>query len=192
MDDECGGNRRRQIVREDTDENSTESDDEQENLRTILEEAKRMNQDREVHTNPSSGTYNMGSDDASGGEELEMIAVWRKPFRQMSCNSNIRTNLEPEINRENLSKIVGVKFCDDIHNPGKMTGRIMALKENVKSRYRLSDLIRAQKNDKMTSHLFRWIRTGVKEKEDLEEDGYKILSQFYKERKGLLYHMADG
>ena len=25
-----------------------------------------------------------------------------------------------------------------------------------------------------------------------EEDSYKILSQFYKERKGLLYHMTDG
>ena len=177
---------------EDTDENSTESDDEQENLRTILAETKRMRQDREVHTDPSSGTYNLGSDDASGGEELEMIQLSRKPFRQMSCNSNIRTNLEPEINREDLNKIVGVKFCDDIHNPGKMTGRIMALKEHVKSMYRLSDLIRVQKNDKMTSHLSRWIRTGEKEKEDLEEDGYKILSQFYKERKWLLYHTANG
>ena len=27
---------------------------------------------------------------------------------------------------------------------------------------------------------------------DLEEDSYKILSQFYKERKDLLYHTADG
>ena len=32
----------------------------------------------------------------SGGEELEMIAVSRKPFRELSSNSNIRTNLEPE------------------------------------------------------------------------------------------------
>ena len=57
---------------------------------------------------------------------------------------------------------------------------------------RLSDLIRAQKNDKMTSNLSKWIRTGSKEKGDLEEDSYKILSQFYKERKDLLYHTADG
>ena len=68
----------------------------------------------------------------------------------------------------------------------------MALKEHVKARYRLSDLIRAQKNDKMTSNLSIWIRTGFKEKGDLEEDSYKILSQFYKERRGLLYHTADG
>ena len=40
----------------------------------------------------------------------------------------------------------------------------MALKEHVKARYRLSDLIRAQKNDKMTSNLSKWIQSGVKEK----------------------------
>ena len=68
----------------------------------------------------------------------------------------------------------------------------MALKEHVKARYRLSDLIRAQTNDKMTSNLSKWIRTGAKEKGDLEEDSYKILSQFYKERKDLIYHTADG
>ena len=73
-----------------------------------------------------------------------------------------------------------------------MNGQIMALKEHVKERYRLSDLIRAQRNDKMTSNLSKWVRTGAKEKGDLEEDSYKIMSQFYKERKDLLYHTADG
>ena len=81
---------------------------------------------------------------------------------------------------------------DDIYSPGEMNGRIRALKEHVKARYRLSDLIRAQKNDKMTSNLSKWIQTGFKEEGDLEEDSYKILSQFYKERKDLLYHSADG
>ena len=68
----------------------------------------------------------------------------------------------------------------------------MALKEHVKAKYRLSDLIWAKKNDKMTINLSKWIRTGSKEKGDLEEDSYKILSQFYKEKKDLLYHTADG
>ena len=69
---------------------------------------------------------------------------------------------------------------------------MMALKEHVKARYRLSDLIRAQKNDKMTSNLSKWIRTGVKEKRDLNEGSYKIMSQFYQEKRDLLYHTADG
>ena len=73
-----------------------------------------------------------------------------------------------------------------------MNDQIMALKEHVKAKYRLSDLIRAQKVDKMTSNLSKWIRTGAKEKGDLEEDSHKILSQFYKERKDLPYHTANG
>ena len=91
----------------------------------------------------------------------------------------------PEDDRKILRRIVCVKLKDGIHSPREMNGQIMALKEHVKARYRLSDLIRAQKNDKMTSNLSKWIRTGTKEKGDLEEDSYKILSQFYKERKDL-------
>ena len=43
----------------------------------------------------------------------------------------------------------------------------------------------------MTSNLSKWIRTGSKEKGDLEEDSYKILSHFKKEKNDLLYHTAD-
>ena len=64
----------------------------------------------------------------------------------------------------------------------------MLLKKHLKAIYRLSDLIRAQKNENMTSNLSKWIRTGMKEKRALEEDGNKI----YKEPKGLLYHTSDG
>ena len=58
-------------------------------------------------------------------------------------------------------------------------------------RYRLSELTRAQKNDKITSYLSKYIIAEKKEEDDLEEDSHKILSQFYKEQKGLLYHTAD-
>ena len=44
----------------------------------------------------------------------------------------------------------------------------------------------------MTSNLSKWIRVAAKEKKDLEEDSYKILSQFYQKKKDLLYHTADG
>ena len=107
---------------------------------------------------------------------------------QLKCQNK----LVPEDDRKIIRRIVCVKLKDDIQNPGEMNGQIMALKEHVKARYRLSDLIRAQKNDKMTSNISTWIRTGSKERGDLEEDSYKILSQFYKDRKDLLYHTADG
>ena len=57
----------------------------------------------------------------------------------------------------------------------------MALKEHFRARYRLSDLIRAQKNDKMTSNLSKWIRTGVEEKVNPEEDRLQY-------REPLQYH----
>ena len=82
-----------------------------------------------------------------------------------------------------MRRIVCVRLQDDIQSPEEKNGQKMAFKEHVKARYRLSDPIRAQKKDKMTSNLSKWIRTGVKEKEDLEEESYKILGQFYKERR---------
>ena len=173
------------------DEDSDESSDNQDSLCMILAEEKIRHRDRELQTDPSSGTYNLDVQEVRGGEELERTAVSRKPFRELSCNSNVRTNLVPEDDMKIVKRVICVKLNDDIHNPGEMNGQIMALKEHVKARYRLSDLIRAQKNDKMTSNLSKWIRTGSKEKGELEEDSYKILSQFYKEKKDLLYHTAD-
>ena len=156
---------------EEWDEDSQKSSDDQDSLCVILAEKKMRHRDRELQTDPSSGTYNLGQQEVRGGEEVEKIAVSRKPFRELSCNSNLkRTNLVPEDDRKIIRRIVCVKLKDDIHNPGEMNGQIMALKEQVKARYRLSDLIRAQKNDKMTSNLSTWIRTGSKEKGDLEED----------------------
>ena len=174
------------------DEDSEESSDNQDSLCMILAEEKIEHRDSELQKDPSSGTFNLDVQLVRGGEEHERIAVSRKPFRELSCNSNVRTNLVPEDDMKIVKRIVCVKLNDDIHNPGEMNGQIMALKEHVKARYRLSDLIRAQKNDKMTSNLSKWIRMGSKEKGELEEDSYKILSQFYKERKELLYHTADG
>ena len=174
------------------DEDSEESSDNQDSLCMILAEEKIRHRDRELQTDPSSGTFNLDVQEVRGVEELERIAVSRKPFRELSCNSNVRTNLVPEDDMKIVKRILCVKLNDEIHNPGEMNGQIMALMEHVKARYRLSDLIGAQRNDKMTSNLSKWIRMGSKEKGELDEDSYKILSQFYKERKELLYHTAEG
>ena len=177
---------------EEWDEDSEKSSDDQDSQCMILAEEKMRHRDRELQTDPSSGTYNSDEQEVQGGEKLEEIAVSRKPFRELSCNSNVRTNLMPEDDMKIVKRIICVKLNDDIHNPGEMNGQIMARKEHVKARYRLSELIRAQKNDKMTSNLSKWIRTGSKEKGELDEDSHKILSQFYKEKKYLLYHTGDG
>ena len=148
---------------EEWDEDSEKSGDDQDSLCMIMAEEKMRHRDRELQTDPSAGTYNQDQQEVDGGEELEKIAELRKPFRELSCNSNARTNLVPDEEREVLRRIFCVKLKEDIHSPGELSSQMMALKEHVKSRFRLSDLIRDQKNDNMTSNLFKWIRTGVKE-----------------------------
>ena len=55
-----------------------------------------------------------------------------------------------------------VKLRDDIQITGELTGQMMALREQVKARYMLSDLVWAQKNDKMTNHCSKWKRKGIR------------------------------
>ena len=145
-------------------DDSEKSGVDQDSLCMILAEGKMRHHDRELQTDSSAGTYNLEQQDEYGGGELEKIAVSRKPFMELSCNSNVRTKLEPDDDREVLRRIVCVKLKDDIHSPGELNGQMMVLKEHVKAKYRLSDLIRAQKNDKMTSNLSKWIRTGARRK----------------------------
>ena len=52
------------------------------------------------------------------------------------------------------------------------------MKTYLKARYRLSDLLRAQRNDKMTSNLMRWIENGAPERGNLEEASCKIVINF--------------
>ena len=77
------------------DEDSQKSSNDQDSLCMILAEEKMRNRDRELQTDPSSGTDSLDQQEVCGSEELEKIAVSRKPFRELSCNSNVRTNLVP-------------------------------------------------------------------------------------------------
>ena len=82
------------------DEDSNESSDNQDSLCMILAEEKIRHRDRELQTDPSSGTYNLDVQEVRGGEKFGKIAVSRKPFRKLSCNSNFRANLVPEDDRK--------------------------------------------------------------------------------------------
>ena len=96
---------------EEWDEDSEKSSDDQSSLCIILAEEKMRHRDRELQTDPSSGTYIWDQKEVRGGEELEKIAVSRK--------SNVRTNLVPEDDKKILRRIVCVKLKDDIHSPEK-------------------------------------------------------------------------
>ena len=91
-----------------------------------------------------------------------------------------------------MKKIWCVKVIDDAHAPEIMIRQLNQVKTYLKARYRLSDLLRAQQNDTMTSNLKRWVENGAPDNGDLKEDSYKTLKQFYLKRKDLLYLNKDG
>ena len=93
---------------EEWDEDSEKSSDDQDSLCMILAEEKMKHRDRELQTDPSSGTYNSDEQEVQGGEEFEKIAVSRKPFRELSCNLNVRTNLVPEDDTKIVKRIICV------------------------------------------------------------------------------------
>ena len=90
-------------------------------------------------------------------------------------------------NDDEAKKMWCVKLMDDAHAPEIVSGQLNMIKTYLRARYRLSKLLRAQQNDRMTINPKRWIENGATDKGDLEEDSYKILKQFYLKRKDLLY-----
>ena len=109
---------------EEWEDDSEKSGDDQDSLCMILAEEKMRHQDTELQTDSSAGTYRLEQQDAYVGEELEKMVVSRKPFRVLSCNSNVKTKLEPDYDREVLRRIVCVKLKDDIHSPGELNGQM--------------------------------------------------------------------
>ena len=93
---------------------------------------------------------------------------------------------------EPLAKIWCDKMEDSTHQPGELISQLRVKKTHLKARYRLSDLLRAQRNDRMTINLKRWIEIGAPDKGDLEEDSYRILNHYFMQKEGRLYLNKDG
>ena len=67
---------------------------------------------------------------------------------------------------------------DDTNAPKIISGQLDVMKTYLKARYGLSDILRAQRNQRMTSNLKRWIENEASDKCDMEEDSYKRLKHF--------------
>ena len=107
----------------------------------------------------------------NAADELQLITVSKRPTRILPHDTVVHTNLEPSVQEPTpLKKIWFVTLMDDVHAPGIISRQINMVKTYLKVRYRLSDLLRAQRNDRMTSNLKRWIENGAPENGDLEED----------------------
>ena len=105
----------------------------------------------------------------------------------------VRTDLQPfEQETQPLAKIRCVKMEENTHQSNELNSQMRVMNTYLKARYRVSDLLRGQRNDLMTSNLKMWIKNGSPDKGDLEEDSYRILRQYFMQKEGRLYLNKDG
>ena len=129
--------------------------------------------DREVYQDPDSDRYLVPVERVvdNAADDLETKAVSNRSMSLLPQREVVRTDLQPfKQETQPLAKIWCVKMEDDEHQPDEMNNQMRVIKTYLKARYRLSDLLRAQRNDRMKSNLKRWIENGAPDKGDLEED----------------------
>ena len=164
-------------------------------IHTLLVETRARDLDREVYQDPDSDRYLIQSERVfdNAADDLETIAVSKRSISLLPQKEAVRTDLQPfQQETQPLAKIWCVKMEEDTHQPNELNSQMRIMKTYLKARYRLSDLLRAQRNDRMTSNLKRWIENGAPDKGDLEKDSYRILRQYFMQKEGRLYLNKDG
>ena len=145
--------------------------------------------DREVYQDPDSDRYLIPGERVfdNAADDLETIAVSKRSMSLLPQKEIVRTDLQPfEQETQPFAKIWCVKMEEDAHQPNELNSQMRVMKTYLKARYRYSDLLRAQRNTRMTSNLKRWIENGSPDKGDLEEDSYRILRQYFMQKEGRL------
>ena len=164
-------------------------------IHTLLVETRARDLDREMYQDPDSDRYLIPSEKVfdNAADDLETIAVSKRSISLLPQKEVVRTDLQPfKQETQPLARIWCVKMEEDTHQPNELNSQMRVMKRYLKARYRLSDLLRAQRNDRMTSNLKRWIENGSPDKGDLEEDSYRILRQYFMQKEGRLYLNKDG
>ena len=153
-------------------------------IHTIRVETRARDLDREVYQDPDSDRYLVPSERVfdNAADDLETIAVSKRSVSLLPQKEAVRTDLQLfRQDTESLAKIWCVKMEGDAHQHDELNIQLRVMKTYLKARYRLSDILRAQKSDRATCNLKRWIENGAPDKGDLEEDSYRILRQFFME-----------
>ena len=158
-------------------------------IHTLLVETRARNLDREVNQDPDSDRYLIPDERVfdSAADDLETIAVSKRSMSLLPQKEVLRTDLQPF--KQETSRWRRLDACIVLN---ELNSQMRVMKTYLKARYRLSDLLRAQRNDRMTSNLKRWIENGSPDKGDLEEDSYRILRQYFMQKEGRLYLNKDG
>ena len=126
----------------------------------MLAETRARDLDREVFQDPDCDHHLFPSEKVfdNAAVDLEMIAVSKCLMSLLSQKEAVRRDIQPFRQEKNpLAKIWCVKTEDDAHEPGELNSYLRVMK----TRYRLSDLVGAQRNKRMTSNLKRWIENGA-------------------------------
>ena len=163
-------------------------------IHTLLVETRERDLDREIYQDPDSDRYLIPGERVfdNAADDRETIAVSKRSMSLLPQKEVVRTDLQPfEQETQPLAKIWCVKMEEDTHRPNELNSQMRVMKRYLKARYRLSDLLRAQRNDRMTSNLKRWIENSSPDKGDLEEDSYRILRQYFMQKEGRLYLNKD-
>ena len=125
-------------------------------IHTLLVETHARDLDREVYQDPDSDRYLIPSERVfdNAADDLQTLAVSKRSISLLMQKEVVRTDLQPfKQETQPLAKIWCVKMEEDTHQPNEMNSQMRVMKTYLKARYRLSDLLRAQRNDRMTSNL---------------------------------------
>ena len=129
-------------------------------IHTLLVGTGARDLDREVYQDPDSDRYLIPSERVfdNAAEDLEKIAISKRSISLLPQKQLVRTDLQPfKQETQPLAKIWCVKMEEDTHHPNELNSQMRVMKTYLKARYRLSDLLRAQRNDRMTSVLrIKW------------------------------------
>ena len=130
-------------------------------IHSLLVDWKQRGLDRQMHQDPDRDRYTSDEEGTvvdNAEDEFELLAVSKRWARLLPRATVTRTSLEPlDQEAPPLKKIWCVKMMDDAHYSEIISGQLNIRKTYLKTRYRLSDLLRAQRNDKVTKNLKRWI-----------------------------------
>ena len=121
-------------------------------IHTLLVETRARDLDREVYQDPDSDRYLIPNERIfdNAADDLETIAVSKRSMSLLPQKEVVRTDLQPfKQETQPLAKIWCVKMEDDTHQPNEMNCQMRVMKTYLKARYRLSDLLRAQRNDRI-------------------------------------------
>ena len=109
-------------------------------------------------------------------------------MRLLPQKEAVRVDIAPfDQETKPLAKIRCVNMEDDAYQPSELKGQLRVLEAT----YRISELFRAQRNDRKTRSLKRLIENGAPNKRDLREGSYRILRKCYIQKDARLYVNND-